>query len=332
MAQKKSFKINFTAFDKNNSFYGLKKMNLNGEHNDPCIMRSKLCWDFIEAIQLNACRANHVELYINSCYYGLYINIENIDKDFLLRKFGNNDGNLYKCLYPADLVYHGENQNEYKKMTNNRPIYEYHGNDEQQNYSDLIQFIRILNNPVDEKYPIELEKIFNVDNFLKSMAFDVLTGNWDGALFNKSNFYLYHNSQTGKFEFMNYDLDNTFGIDWMRIDWATRDVFNWSRPSEKRPIYSQILNVPHYRTKYVEYIRLFIDQYFNEAILFPKIEKMKTMISPSVEQDPFHSRDYGWNMKDFNKSFEVKIGKHVKYGLKEFITIRKKSVLEQINR
>ena len=44
-AAKKSFKVSFNSFNKKQTFYGLQKMNLNGEHNDASIARSKLFWE-----------------------------------------------------------------------------------------------------------------------------------------------------------------------------------------------------------------------------------------------------------------------------------------------
>ena len=44
-AQKKSFKISFNTFVKGQSYQKLDKLNLNGEHNDPSIARSKTYWD-----------------------------------------------------------------------------------------------------------------------------------------------------------------------------------------------------------------------------------------------------------------------------------------------
>ena len=39
---KKSFKISFNTFKPGRDFYNVEKLNLNGEHNDPSIIRSKL--------------------------------------------------------------------------------------------------------------------------------------------------------------------------------------------------------------------------------------------------------------------------------------------------
>ncbi|MCI0495097.1 CotH kinase family protein, partial [candidate division KSB1 bacterium] len=143
---KKSFKLDFNHFVPGRKFYDLEKMNLNGEHNDPSIMRSKLCWDLFQQIRVPASRANHVRLYINDKYFGLYINVEHIDDEFVQKRFGNQNGNLYKCLYPADLVYLGADQQPYKKFFGDRQAYELMTNKDKNDYSDLVHFIDVLNN------------------------------------------------------------------------------------------------------------------------------------------------------------------------------------------
>ena len=41
VAAKKSFKVDFNHFISGRDFYDIEKLNLNGEHNDPSIIRSK---------------------------------------------------------------------------------------------------------------------------------------------------------------------------------------------------------------------------------------------------------------------------------------------------
>ena len=111
-----------------------------------------------------------------------------------------------------------------------------------------VALIDVLNNTQTNDLPCELEKIFNVNSYLKAMAFDILAGNWDGPLFNKNNFYLYHNEATGLFEYIPYDLDNTFGIDWFSINWAERNIYTWANDDQPRPLYWRILNVKNTKT------------------------------------------------------------------------------------
>jgi len=61
-SRKKSFKVSFNTFIKGREFHGVDKLNLNGEHNDPSIIRSKLCFDLFADVGKAASRANHVQL------------------------------------------------------------------------------------------------------------------------------------------------------------------------------------------------------------------------------------------------------------------------------
>nr|NQU90145.1 CotH kinase family protein [Bacteroidota bacterium] len=216
---KKSFKVSFNTYESGRKYYGLEKMNLNGEHNDPTVARSKICWDLCRALEIPAPRSTHVRVYINNNYHGLYINVEHIDEEFAESRFRNQDGNLFKCLYPATLEYLGDDPNLYKYEGGGRS-YALKTNTAIGDYTDLANFIDILNNTPLDNLPYELEKVFNVQDYLKVAAMDVVTANWDGYIYNKNNFYLYHNTASDKFEYIPYDLDNTFGIDWFSIDWA----------------------------------------------------------------------------------------------------------------
>ncbi|HCM58785.1 MAG TPA: hypothetical protein DIS74_00075, partial [Bacteroidales bacterium] len=81
-----------------------------------------------------------------------------------------------------------------------------------------------------------------VQDYLKIMTAQILCGDWDGYLYNKNNFYLYHNTQTGRFEYIPYDVDNTFGIDWFGINWAERNIYGWQPGGDQvRPLYDRIV-------------------------------------------------------------------------------------------
>lgn len=331
-AFKKSFKISFNSFVSGRRYYGLEKMNLNGEHNDPCVIRAKTGWDLLSNAGVASPRANHVRVFINGIYYGLYINVEHIDDRFVKSRFGDNDGNLFKCLYPADLDYLGANPDLYKAEYNGRQAYDLKINESQDDYSDLALFIGVLNNTPLQDLPCELEKVFNVHDYLQYMAFDILTGNWDGCIYNKNNFYLYHNLLTGQFEYIPYDIDNTLGIDWLGKDWGNRNIYSWnpSSSSEKRPLYTRILSVPEYRNRFSYYINQWIQGNFKEVALFPEIDSIKNRIAPFAAADSFRTLDYGFTYNDFTNAYTQSLGGHVDYGLKPYITTRRNNAIQQL--
>jgi spore coat protein H len=330
-SQKKSFKVSINSFSPGKKFEGVEKINLNGEHNDPSISRAKICWDLYRESGVPAPRSNHVELYINGEYKGLYLNVEHVDENFTRLWFGNNDGNLYKCLWPADLDYLGRNQELYKYSQGSRRAYELKENEETDDYSDLANFIDVLNNTSDSDFPRTLEPIFDVNAYLKNLVIEVITGHWDAYAYNKNNFYLYHNEETGRFEYIAYDTDNTFGIDWFGIDWAKRDIYSWSHPSENRPLYENLMRNELFRNRYSFYMNRLLNEIFLPATFEEQNKALREMLYPYAVNDFYRTMDYGYNIDDFYNSFEDASSKHVKYGLQTYIDTRFQTALEQLN-
>ena len=108
-AAKKSFKLDLNEFVKGQDLCGIEKLNLKAEQNDPSLIRSKIAFELMEKIGLPASRVAYTKVYINDEYMGLYEIIEHIDENFAAYRFGNNNGNLWKCLWPADLNYYEPN-------------------------------------------------------------------------------------------------------------------------------------------------------------------------------------------------------------------------------
>ena len=329
-SKKKSFKVSFNTFTPGGRYYGVEKLNLNGEHNDPSVMRSKLMWDILRKWEIPAPRANHVRVYINGNYFGLYINVEHIDEEFAMSRFGNKDGNLYKCLWPADLAYRGADPDSYKIWTGSRWVYELATNEEENDFSDLAGFIGVLHNSGNESLSCDLDAVFNTPDYLKVMAAQIFCGDWDGYIYNKNNFYLYHNTHTGRFEYIPYDVDNTFGIDWFGIDWATRDIYAWQPGGEEnRPLYNRIMLNTSLREQFSRYAEQLTGGMLDIDSLILATDKRKAMIAPWVASDPYYPLDYGYDFNDFNDSYTSPTGAHVKWGLYPYLQARRNSMAAQ---
>jgi hypothetical protein len=333
-AAKKSFKVSFNTFVPGRKFHGIEKLNLNGEHNDPSVIRAKLCWDLFARAGVPAPRANHMRVFINGTYYGLYINVEHVDENFVLSRFGNNGGNLYKCLWPADLTYRGSDPNLYKFESGGRRTYELKINEEIDDYTDLANLIATVNLAPDSSFAVALQRRFNVNGFLRALAVDVATGSWDDYWFLKNNYYLYDNTATGKFDFIPYDYDNTFGIWWdgilSGVDWGTRSPYTWGHPSESRPLATRILGNQVFRDRFSFYLNRLIQRHFNPAPLFPRIDSIHAQITTAAEQDLYRTYDYGFSIQAFHDSYSQALGGHVVYGLKPYISARRTSALGQL--
>ena len=333
---KKSYKVSFNTFVKGQKFKDVEKLNLNGEHNDPSIVRSKLAWDLFQEYGVAASREAHVRLYINDAYFGLYANVEHIDEQFLQSRFGDDSGNLYKCLYPADLSYLGPTADSYRPTDPDRRPYDLKLKDSDlEGYDDLAEFIDVLNNTSDALFVDEITRVFDVNGFLRALAVDIVTGSWDDYWYLQNNYYLYSNPRTGLFEYIPYDFDNTFGIWWDGIesglDWGTRNIYNWGSQSQPRPLTDRILAVPSFVNRLTYFVQELLATSYIPADLSTRIDELHTLITPAAEQDTFRTLDYGWTISDFHDSYTQALGAHVTYGLKPFIETRYSSALSQLS-
>jgi hypothetical protein len=202
-------------------------------------------------------------------------------------------------------------------------------NEFQNNYSELAQFINVLNNTPLALLSCELEKVFNVHDYLKIMAADMLLGNWDNYIFNKNNFYLYHNEKTGKLEYIPYDLDNTLGIDWVGVDWAQRNLYSWST-SSNRPLFTRLLQIPAYRNEFSNNVNDLIATQFNATAFQTTASQLQNLISTAAAEDPLRPLDFGFTFEDFTSSINSSWGGHVPYGIVPYVETRAAQALQQL--
>lgn len=333
-AQKKSFKISFNTFVASRKFGNVKKLNLMASHNDPTMIRQNLfyhCWKKAGLVER---RAAFYKLYINGSYFGLYSGLEEMDKDWLMRVYGENAGNLYKCTYPSDLAFLGTDQNTYKAINSTAVTggraYELQTNTSVDDYSGLVQLIALLDQNPDAAFATEIRQRIGVRNFLKAFALDIATGNWDDYAYNKNNFYLYQNLSTQKFEFITYDADNTFGVDWIGKNWATRNCTDWLPTNQVRPLATKLLAVPAFRDMFYEVLDSITRKVMHPDSLTPIIQAWQTLITPAAEEDTYRTLDYGYTMEQFNNGFTLPIDNHTPFGIIPFLSTRYQSTIEQV--
>lgn len=327
-AQKKSFKLDFNHFVLGRNFFDVEKIDLNGEHNDVSIIRSKLSWEFYKSMGMTAPRANHVAVYINDQYFGLYISVEHIDDTFLGKNFPDDSGNLWKCLWPADLTYRGPDAEDYHPWVDGVRPYELKTNEDEYNFAQLARLINIINHD-----PDSLEHVLDVSAFIQYLAVNIITGSWDDYRSLRNNFYLYHNPAKDQFTLIPYDYDNTFGVDWFNVDWANINPYTYYFVDDSdRPLAEMILNNDQLRNLFTHFLIVYNEHFLNNDFWFNWVDSTKSMIDSSVYYDLYRTYDYGFTFQNYLDSFSTEDFslQHVKKGLKEFMMERSAALNSQI--
>ena len=333
-AQKKSFKLSFNTFIKGRRFNGLDKLNVNGEHNDPSISRSKLCWDMFQTIGMPASHAAHAALYIDDTYFGLYVLVEHVDEEFLKPRFVDPSGNLWKCLWPADLTYRGDQVSDYYPYQDATRPYELKTNTEAYDYSKLARMIIALNQTSALTLEDSLEALLDVPEVLRYFALNILFGSWDDYWATMNNYYLYHEPAVDRLHWIPYDYDNTLGVDWSGTDWSQVSPYTFGRVSDgPRPLAERLMADNRYRDLYTHFLEFFLQEIMQTTDWSARLDSLKSKLLPWVSGDPYYPLDYGFNLDDFDNSFDGAgyQNNHVKYSILDFIDRRMQSLQSQLS-
>lgn len=320
-AEKKSFKIDFREFG-GKKFFDYKKFNLKANVNDPSLIREALTLQQFRELDVPAARTHHTRLYINDEYMGVYLNVEQVDDVFLERRNGHSEGSMYKCSWGANL----SNSNQVLDEV----LFESEINKSTDTRIEVGHFVDVLNGATDENFVSEIGHVFDVDTYLRYLAVEAVTGHWDGYSYNQNNFYLYYNSVTGIVQFFPYDVDNTWGIDWVGQDWAKYDLTAWVMPGQPRPLTTRILAVPAYRAQYMNYIKKLFETTFTHTFIDPQLGSFQSMLQFSVYYDTYFVRAFGFTYTDYLNSSTTNMANHVKYGLKPYLDERTRTAREEI--
>ena len=187
---------------------------------------------------------------------GIYTINEAIDDIFIARHFqpANATGDLYKALYPNQLLLSqmariNSFTNEYAFLSTMvgventeefyHPVYDLKTNRRTSQHEKLMTLVKTLSTlnqlPTPEERLETLNRIVDIDGFLKYAAVSYLTGNPDDMRNNMNNTYIYFDGVTNKAHFIPYDLDWSLGLTWdsdlteslyKKSPFSTRNSFN----------------------------------------------------------------------------------------------------------
>lgn len=210
----KNYKISIK--DNKGEWRGQTTIALNKHEGDGLRFRNKLGFDLLTGIdELLSLRTTFVRLYVKDTTagadakfedYGIYTQVEQLNKTALERHGLDKKGHLYKVnfceFYRYEDVIVLKDDPAYD-LAAFEQILEVKGDD------DHTKLIRLLERVNDYSIPIEtiLEEDLDMENIAYWMAFQLLTGNVDTQ---SRNFYLYSPLNVDRFYILAWDLDGMF--------------------------------------------------------------------------------------------------------------------------
>jgi CotH kinase protein/Putative metal-binding motif len=89
LGDKMQLMIAFDAWDDDGRFMGLRRLALDASWYHPSLLRDRLAYSYFRRLGVPAPCANSATLTVNGAMYGLYTNVERIDRELLERVYGS---------------------------------------------------------------------------------------------------------------------------------------------------------------------------------------------------------------------------------------------------
>ena len=283
---KRSLNLSFDAVHADQQVGGYNTLNLLNANSDPTFVRTVL-YSEIARNYVAVPRVNFVRVVINGESWGIYLNAQQFNKDFLREAYGTTKGVRWKV--PGSprgrggLEYLGDGVEPYRR------IYELKTKDNEKSWTDLVRLSRLLNTTAPEHLEAVLAPHLDIDGALKFLALEVVFVNTDGYWTRASDYSLYQ-EENGRFHVLPYDFNEAMGVDGP----GGRRGFGHGGPmleplvgidDPSKPLRSKLLAVPALRDRYLRYVREIADKWLDWKAVEPRIKDYQTLIEADVKAD-----------------------------------------------
>ena len=285
-SDKQPYKVKLDAFVPGQNYQGYATLNISNTFMDPTWIRETVGY-YVFRQFMPAPKSNYLTLKVNNVDYGPFVNTQQMNKAFLRQWFPSDDGNRYKPLenfkQQANLAYLGPTATPYSQtyaIKNPNPTAP---------WTDLIAATNALNNS-GPNLEATLPRFMDVDNALRLNA-GAITLLWLDSYVGPvcHNYLLYHEQSHGRFQFMPWDMNNSFGgfvIGKGLAGMTSLSLYYASTPTKSpRPLQSNLLQVPAWRSRYVAQCRE-ISKWLDWTRIKPVIDRFQKVVAPAAANDP----------------------------------------------
>ncbi|HXG46630.1 MAG TPA: CotH kinase family protein [Methylomirabilota bacterium] len=285
--RKRSFNLSLDFVHEDQRLLGYRTLNLLNAHRDPTFLRSVLYYH-IARHYVPAPQANFVKLVINGESWGLYVNVQQFNKEFMKEWFGDTRGARWKVPGSprgrAGLAYLGEEVAPYRQK------YEIKSKDDPKSWAALIALCRTLEQTPLDRLEGALAPMLDIEHTLWFLALENVFINSDGYWIRASDYGLALDGR-GRFHLIPYDANETFnrpersprrgGADGRGLE---LDPLAGSDDPEK-PLLHRLLAVPALRERYLTNVRTLAETWLDWRNLGPVVEFYHRLIADELRAD-----------------------------------------------
>ncbi|HEV8607865.1 MAG TPA: CotH kinase family protein [Tepidisphaeraceae bacterium] len=282
---KRSMKIDVNQFSKGQKLAGVATLNLHNNITDASWMNEVLSHRLYRDAGVPAARSAYARVYLtvpgksDHKYLGLYSLIENIDKHFVQENVGGKKGALLKPVTPNLFAYLGNDWDKYNQ------IYDPKTELTPKQQKRIIEFCKLLDSADNSEFAAKIGEYLDIDEFSRYMAVTVWLSTLDSILAIGQNYYVYLDPG-GKFQFLPWDLDHSFGQFPLIGTQEQRDKLSIHHPwrGENRFL-ERMFRVEEFKKLYLQRMEDFSKDIFQPERFIKQVDQIAAAIRPAVADE-----------------------------------------------
>ncbi|MGI9469577.1 MAG: CotH kinase family protein [Rubripirellula sp.] len=256
-----SLKIRFDKYQDQRPFGPLNRLTLNNNKQDDSKLSQYLSYKLFADSGVPAPRCNFARVKVNGESLGIYSHVESVKPAMLQRVFGDGAGLLAEGTI-ADTLPTTKNRFEYKsKRPKNTGI---------DKLSDLLASPKLD--------VADLDKVLNIDSFMRFWATETVIGFWDGYTHNQNNFFIYQNPEDSRLCFMPWGTDSAFTTYVPRIIDPIKNLSVHTNSAVANRLYHN----PQMRDRYLNALKSILATQWDEEALLAEVDRVENMLADHV--------------------------------------------------
>lgn len=299
--RKRSLNLSMDYVHDAQNLYGYRTLNLLNSQADPTFLRTVL-YNHIARQFIAAPKVNFVRVVINGESWGVFVNSQQFNKEFMKEFFGTTKTARWKM--PGNqrgtgrFNYLGEDVAEYKR------VYDIKSKDDPKAWADLMKLCQTLDQTPPEKLEDAITPLLDVDAILKFLALDNVLINSDGYWVRTGDFNVCQDDK-GRFHIVPHDANETFGppngpgFGQVGFGGAGGGAGGnggpsntsveldplWGTEDPEKPLLHKLLAVPALRERYLGYVRAIAEEWLDWKKLGPIVAEYQALIAEEVQLD-----------------------------------------------
>ena len=205
--KKRSLKLLLDFVNPEQNVQGAQRLNLLNAYRDPSMLR-EILFNTVARNYFPAPKANLVRLVINGQSWGMYVQVQQVNREFFGEWFDQDDGSRWEMeseIGSKVFDYWGDRPDVY------RDFYEPKSEATLRNWLDLVRACRELNRDGSSETVERLWRSFDVDQLLWLLAVENVLIDADGYGGKGGDYIIYHETKAGRFSLVPTDSSETFG-------------------------------------------------------------------------------------------------------------------------